>query len=96
MWDVTYVMSSDPSQANSSSCGPPPFSKQDWSLTSTVSVIDADVGAAVIAATASATVPLPGKPTGKVNNGAKWAGGTACAWSTATVMFIGLGMVVAL
>jgi len=67
-WNVTYVESSDPTQANSTYCGPPPFSQQSWLLNSTVEVVEADFGTAVVGATSTTMQGLPSKPTGKVNS----------------------------
>jgi len=37
-WNVSYGISSDPSKANISYCGPPPFSFQSWTLNRTFEV----------------------------------------------------------
>jgi len=92
-WDVTYVESSDSTKANQSYCGPPPFSKQNWVLNSTVTVVNANLGTGIIAATASTTQKLPSKPTGRVNNGAVSVGGSAAKWGSAVGLLLGLGFI---
>jgi len=92
-WDVTYVESSDSTKANSSYCGPPPFSQQTWTLNSTVTVADANLGPGIIAAIGSTTQDLPSKPTGRVNNGAVWMGGRAANWGSAVGLLLGVGLV---
>lgn len=94
IWDVTYVESSDSSKANETYCGPPPFSKQNWNVNSTVTVIDVTVGSAAVAPTATTTSPLPSKPTGKVNSNAFAIQGNVANWGSALGMLVGLGMVV--
>jgi len=93
-WNVTYVMSSDPTKANDTYCGPPPFSEQSWLLNSTVEVIDVNAGTAVVAATATTTQPLPSKATGKVNSDAMGIRGSVVNWGSALGMLVGLGIVV--
>lgn len=64
-WNVTYGVSSSPSEANSTNlCGPGPFSYQSWVLnkTLTASVMGPDVGILETTVTSS----LPTEPTGKV------------------------------
>jgi len=91
-WDVTYVESSDSTKANSSYCGPPPFSEQNWVMNTTVTVVDANLGPDIVAATASTVQDLPSKPTGRVNNGAVWLGGSAANWGSAVGLLLGLGL----
>jgi len=90
IWDVTYVESSDSTKANESYCGPPPFSEQKWELNSTVMVVNANLGAGIVAATASTTQKLPSNPTGRVNNGAVLMSGSAGNWGSAVVLSIAL------
>jgi hypothetical protein len=88
IWDVFYVMSSDSKQANSSWCGPDPFTIQSWTLNSTVNVTDnspGTAGTAAAAQTESVTTRLSSKPTGKVVNAATGAG--VASWANALVMF---------
>jgi len=91
-WDVTYVESSDSTKANSSYCGPPPFSEQNWQLNSTVTVASASLGPGVVAATGSTMQGLPSKPTGRVNSGAAWVKGSAVNWGSAAGLLLGLGL----
>jgi hypothetical protein len=93
-WDVIYVESSDSSKANSTYCGPPPFSKQNWSINSTTTVVDADLGTAVMASATSTTQDLPSKPTGKVNSGESSRRWSVFNWGTAVGMLAGIGMMV--
>lgn len=87
-------MSSDPTKANETYCGPGPFSKQNWDVNSTVEVIDVNVGGPAFAPTATTTSPLPSKPTGKVNSNALGVSGSVANWGSALGMLVGLGMVV--
>ncbi|KAK7049426.1 hypothetical protein VNI00_006027 [Paramarasmius palmivorus] len=65
-WNVTYGLSSDPTQANSTYCGPEPFSYQSWLLNSTFRVDSnpARTDRAVLSTFVETT--LPGSPTGSL------------------------------
>jgi len=92
-WNITYVMSADSTKANDTFCGPPPFSRQNWNVNSTVRVIEVNVGTAVAAATATTTSALPSKPTGKVNNAVGIKGSVLNLGSTLGLL-AGLAMMV--
>jgi len=66
IWKIVYIMSADPTQANTSYCGPEPFSNQSWTLNSTLNVVDTSLGGGV-APTTTVAQRLPSEPTGKVN-----------------------------
>jgi hypothetical protein len=61
-WNFTYAMSSDPSQANSTYCGPGPFSFEYYVLNKTFSVTSNETQGAL----ATITTQLPQQPTGLV------------------------------
>jgi len=69
-WNYSYGISSDPSQANASYCGPPPFTYQSFLLNHTFEVQDIGADASVNPTTASSE--LPTQPTGTLNT----SGGT--------------------
>jgi len=96
-WNVTYVESSNSGQANSTYCGPPPFSQQNWLLNSTVKVAEADLGTAIVGAIGTTTRGLPSKPTGRVNTGAAvgiWGEVNTLIWASAAGLALGIGLMV--
>jgi len=89
-WDITYVMSSDPTKANSTYCGPGPFSKQNWLMNSTVIVVEASLGSGVDIGTSTTDVNLPSSPTGRVNGAVGIAPGHAAGLLSVLAMVIGV------
>jgi hypothetical protein len=89
-WSVTYVMSDDPTQANSTYCGPSPYSKQSWVVNSTATVVDASAGTAVRASSVTTPSQFPSSPTGRVNSGA-WV--FEPSFVPVAAMMLGIGMV---
>lgn len=67
-YNITYGMSSDTSQANSTFCGPPPYSFQSWIVNSTFNVRAPAEGDGGTLTPASFTTGLPSAPTGMVPN----------------------------
>jgi hypothetical protein len=68
VYNLTYGLSADPSQANRSYCGPPPYSYQSWLLNAT---FDAAAGGRPggdwsLDNLTTVTTRLPGTPTGVV------------------------------
>jgi len=82
-------MSSDTKEANSSYCGPEPFTVQTWLVNSSVRVQDAAAGSEVSALVFTMATRLPSSPTGKVTGGAADTGFTG--WGS---VFAALGVVV--
>ena len=80
-WNFTYMISSDPQNANASYCGPGPFSTQHFLINSTFESEPNDTGEPNPLYTVPAsltTANLPSKPTGNVksvasNGPGKWA-----------------------
>jgi hypothetical protein len=71
-WNITYVLSSDPAQANKTYCGGGPFSSQSWVLNSTVQVVDE--GSRFSETITQRDFQLPTEPTGLVKSGAMCTG----------------------
>ena len=63
MYNVTYGISANVSQASSWTCGPDPYTYQSWILNATFAVTDG--GGTSVSTTTAATV-LPSEPTGNV------------------------------
>jgi len=97
IWDVAYTMSSDPSQANASYCGPPPFSTQTFSLNETfeATVGQSEATSFTNMAYTTATTFLT-EPTGNL----KVAGASALrlpgvtGWKGAAAVFVGMILIV--
>ncbi|EIN08298.1 hypothetical protein PUNSTDRAFT_134690 [Punctularia strigosozonata HHB-11173 SS5] len=64
--NITYNMSSDISQVNSSSCGPGPFSTQTFRFNTSFEASDTNAGPNVTISGAKTTVTFPTAPTGLV------------------------------
>lgn len=67
-YNITYGMSSDTSQANSTFCGPPPYSFQSWIVNSTFNVRAPTQGDGGTLTPTSFITGLPSAPTGTVPN----------------------------
>lgn len=67
-YNVSYWLSSDPSQANATYCGPKPFLQQTWLLNYTfdVSQNGDNVGSIPLETLSSVVATLPSSPTGEV------------------------------
>jgi hypothetical protein len=65
--EITYNVTADPSKANSTYCGPGPYSIESWNLTHTFEVIQVGTSSVVVgtATAATFTSELPSEPTGK-------------------------------
>ena len=61
-------------------------------MNTTVTVVDANLGPDIVAATASTVQDLPSKPTGRINSGAAWVRGSAANWGSAVGLLLGLGL----
>jgi hypothetical protein len=81
-------MSSDTREANSSYCGPEPFTIQSWLVNSTVRVQDAAAGSGASVLAFTTGTRLPSSPTGKVTSGTVGVGFTG--WGS---VFAALGVV---
>ncbi|KAE9394846.1 hypothetical protein BT96DRAFT_942869 [Gymnopus androsaceus JB14] len=64
-YNASYWLSSDPSQANASYCGPPPFSRQYWLLNSTFAASQ-NSGNVTNASDISVVATFPSSPTEEV------------------------------
>jgi len=72
-WNITYGLSSDPLQANSSYCGPEPFSWQTFILNKTVTVLPEGAlghnGGRLSVPLTTVVSQFPSEPTGQVPSG---------------------------
>ncbi|KAE9394845.1 hypothetical protein BT96DRAFT_923266 [Gymnopus androsaceus JB14] len=65
-YNVSYWLSSDPSQANATYCGPPPFSQQMWLLNTTFVAFQPGSATSTGLPNEVSTATIPGSPTGNV------------------------------
>ncbi|KZT36262.1 hypothetical protein SISSUDRAFT_1121046 [Sistotremastrum suecicum HHB10207 ss-3] len=65
-WNVTYTLSSDPSQAANGSCGPPPYSSQNWILSQNITVGPATTSTINTLPPSATVVPFSSEPTGSI------------------------------
>ncbi|KAF5349053.1 hypothetical protein D9758_012681 [Tetrapyrgos nigripes] len=95
-WNITYGLSSDPSQANSSFCGPKPFSWQTFILNKTFTVLEQDnrtgsgSGGQLEVPTATFVSQLPSEPTGSFPSGAMPAPRGTKVFGVMGVLVLGL------
>ncbi len=99
-YNISYWLSSDPSQANDTYCGPQPFTHETWILNPTFSVGTSKecCGAVPFISSLGTTSALPSTPTGKItlanaSHGSRIGGG-GLDWLTLSTFLLGICLIV--